>query len=214
MKIMKPKTVMMLALACGMLGTAINAPAEGLNTELTPFGAYRFGGTFDVKGSNASYELDDSSSYGLIVNFRHQANTQWEILYSRQQSEAELIETTGGDPLVDVDMHILQVGGTYQGEGDTVRPYLAVTIGGTRIEIRSSGTESDTFLSGSIGIGLQVRPNERLGLRLEARAYGTLMNSDTDLFCQTGPDQNVCAIRVDAGALGQIETFAGIVFRF
>ena len=211
---MNPKTVMTLALACGMLATAINAPADGLNTELTPFGAYRFGGSFEVDGSNADYELDDSSSYGLIVNFRHQANTQWEILYSRQQSQAELSETTGGDPFVDVDMHILQVGGTYHGDGDTVRPYVAVTIGGTHIEVRSSGTKSDNFLSGSIGIGLQIRANERLGLRLEARAYSTLMNSDTDLFCRTGPDENVCAIRVDGDALGQIETFAGIVFRF
>lgn len=211
---MNPKTAMTLALACGTLATATNAPADSLNTELTPFGAYRFGGTFEVEGSDASYELDDSSSYGLIVNFRHQANTQWEVLYSRQRSDAELSETTGGDPLVDVDLRILQVGGTYQGAGDTVRPYLAATIGGTHIEVRSGGSESDTFLSGSIGIGLQIRPNDRLGLRLEARAFGTLTNSDTDLFCQTGPDQNVCAIRVDAEVLGQIETFAGIVFRF
>lgn len=211
---MNPKTVMTFALASGMLATAVNAPAEGLNIELTPFGAYRFGGSFEVKGSNASYELDDSSSYGLIVNFRHDANTQWEILYSRQQSEAELSEITGGDPLVDVDMQILQVGGTYQGEGDTVRPYLVATIGGTHIEVRSMGSKSDTFLSGSIGTGLQVRPNERLGLRLEARAYGTVTDSDTDLFCQTGRDENVCSIRVDAEVLGQIEVFAGIVFRF
>ena len=60
----------------------------------------------------------------------------------------------------------------------------------------------------------QLRPTECLGLRLEARAFGTLLNSETDLFCRTGPDINICAVRVDGTVLWQLETFAGLVFRF
>ena len=108
-------------------------------------------------------------------------------------------------------MQILQIGGTYQGSGEKLRPYLAATIGGTHI---SSDSNSDTFFSGSIGVGLQIMPESRVGIRVEARAYGTLTSSDTDLFCQTGPDQNICAVRVDGKVLGQFETFAGVVFRF
>jgi hypothetical protein len=40
------------------------------------------------------------------------------------------------------------------------------------------------------------------------------MNSNTDLFCQTGPDINVCAIRIDGSIMGQVAAFAGVVFRF
>jgi hypothetical protein len=40
------------------------------------------------------------------------------------------------------------------------------------------------------------------------------MDSDTDLFCQTGSNQNVCAVRLDGTVMSQIETIAGIVFRF
>ena len=57
-------------------------------------------------------------------------------------------------------------------------------------------------------------PAARIGIRLEARAWGTLMQSDTDIFCRTGPEQNLCAVRVDGKVLGQVETIAGVVFRF
>lgn len=179
--------------------------------EITPIGGYRFGGTFEIEASDASYEVQDSSSFGLILNLRDKEHTQWELLFSRQASDATLESGTGAQPRVDLDIHILQIGGTYQGQGDTVRPYVAVTIGGSRIE---TDAESDSFFSGSIGVGLQIRPQSRLGIRLEARAYGTLTDSDTDLFCRTGPDLNICAVRVEGDVLAQLETFAGVVFRF
>ena len=206
-------------LALGILTTTVLADAaiaadDELSVELTPFGAYRFGGTFNVEGTSESYKLEDSSSFGLILNFPYRDNTQWEILYSRQETDATFSGATINDPVVDVDLQVLQLGGTYQGTGDTVRPYFAATIGGTRVRSRSGGDKSDTFLSGSIGVGLLFKPDSRLGLRIEARAYGTLMDSDTELFCQTGPDLNICAVRVKGDLLSQIETLAGVVFRF
>jgi len=200
--------------AIGLLSAAAAQSADNpLKFELTPYGAYRFGGTFDVVDTDDSYKLVDSPGYGLIFNIRQRPNTQWEILYSAQHTEAEFSDSADG--VLDVDTQILQGGGTYQGEGERVRPYLALTVGGTRIKTSSDGAgRSDTFWSASIGIGLQIQPTNRLGLRLEARAYGTLLDSDTDLFCQTGSSQNICAVRLDGTVMSQIETIAGIVFRF
>jgi len=174
-----------------MAGKAV---ADDLKVEITPLAAYRFGGTFDGEGSDESFDLADSESYGLILNLRQKRNTQWEILYSRQQTEASFSAADPGDPLVDVDTQVLQLGGTYQGDGDTVRPYLAATIGGTHIKTKAAGSASDTFWSGSIGVGLQVRPNSRLGIRLEARAYGTLIRSNSTIFCGSGPAGGVCVV--------------------
>jgi hypothetical protein len=190
------------------------AASQEQNFELTPFAAYRFGGTFDVEQSDASYELDDSESFGMLFNVRQSANTQWEVLYSKQNTNARLRDGAGTSPSVDTDIHVLQLGGTYQGDGKTVRPYVAMTLGGTHVKTVANGSQSDTFFSGSIGLGVQIRPGERLGFRLEARAYGTLTDSSTDLFCQTGPDVNLCAIRIDGQIVTQFETFAGVVFRF
>jgi hypothetical protein len=202
------------ATALGLLAITFNAVADDLNIEITPFGAYRFGGTFDVTNSDMSFELDDSSSYGLIINFREKQDTQWEVLYSRQKTDASLSGAAVGTPLVDVDLQVLQLGGTYQGDGDTVRPYLAATIGGTHIKARSTGSASETFWSGSIGLGIQIRPNSRLGIRLEARAYGTFIETNSEIFCGSGPVAAGCTVRIDGKVLSQIETIAGIVFRF
>lgn len=188
--------------------------ADDLNVEITPFVSYRFGGTFDVEGSDATYEIEDSEAFGLLLNLRHSGNTQWEILYSLQQSTARLRDSALTAAAVDTDIHVLQIGGTYQGDGEKVRPYVALTLGGTHVKTAANGSQSDTFFSGSIGVGMNLIPNKRLGFRFEARAYGTLMNSSTDLFCQTGPDANICAVRIDATLLGQFETIAGVIFRF
>ncbi len=182
--------------------------------ELTPFAGYRFGGTLEVEDSAGSFKLDDAMSYGLILNFPHRANTQWEVLYSKQSTEAEFSTATPNDSSLDIDLHILQLGGTYQFEGNKVIPYLAMTLGATHIKVSSTGTSSDTFWSGSIGLGILISPGSRVGVRLEARAYGTLTNSSTDLLCETGPDINFCAVRIEGDIVTQIEAFAGVVFRF
>jgi hypothetical protein len=188
--------------------------AQEATTEITAFGAYRFGGTFEDEDSDVKYELRDSPSFGLILNIRHQDPTQWEIFYSQQQTEAELLGATLNDPEVDVDLHVLQLGGTYQWEGEVARPYLAFTLGGTHVRTRSAESASDTFFSGSIGIGMKFLPASRVGIRIEARAHGTLVDNSTDLFCSTGPDDNICAIRLNGKMLSQVETFAGITVRF
>jgi len=188
--------------------------AQEATTEITAFGAYRFGGTFEEEDSDASYELNDSPSFGLILNIRHQDPTQWEIFYSQQQTEAEFVGGTAIDPEVDIDLHVLQLGGTYQWDGEVARPYLAFTLGGTHVRTSSADSKSDTFFSGSIGVGMKFLPTSRVGIRVEARAYGTLVSSSTDLFCSTGPDLNICAIRLEGRMLSQVETFAGITVRF
>ena len=191
--------------------SAARAADDALGLEITPYGAYRFGGTFDVQDSDDAWEIQDSSAVGLIINLRERANTQWEFIYSQQASTARLSSTTQPTASIDLDVQYFQVGGTYQWEGDVIRPYLAATIGGTRV---SAPSESDAFFSGSIGLGLQIMPESRVGVRVEARAWGSLTDSSTNLFCSVGPEENVCAIRVDGSVLSQVETFAGIVFRF
>ena len=201
-------------LLAGLIFVPALASAQESGVEITPFAGYRFGGTFESDEPAAKYEMQDSESFGLLINFRHKGNTQWEILYSQQGSEALYSGAAGPDPVVDADIHVLQLGGTYRGEGEKARPYLAATVGGTHIRTSSDGSRSDTFFSGSIGVGLMIMPRSRVGIRVEARAYGTLVDSNSSLFCSTGPDQNICAVRIDGKLLSQFETFAGITFRF
>jgi len=182
--------------------------------ELTPFAGYRFGGTFYDEDTDNTIALADDASFGLILDIRESTNTQWEIIYSHQTTTANISELDIPQQFVDVDIHYLQGGGTLLGDGNKVRPYLAATIGGTLVDPASGEFEDDFFWSFSIGTGLTFRPAKRLGFRLEARAFGTLISSSSDLFCRSGPQGGLCAISVDGKILWQLETFAGIVLRF
>ena len=67
------------------------AQEQNFKFELTPYGGYRVGGEFEETAGNLSIDLDDNSSFGFIFNARHSPITQWEILYSRQETSADTI---------------------------------------------------------------------------------------------------------------------------
>ncbi|RLA27211.1 MAG: hypothetical protein DRR15_18800 [Gammaproteobacteria bacterium] len=205
-------------LLCGVLFApyAVHAQSVPGRVELTPYGAYSLGGTFNELESDAAVELQDSGNFGLLLNVRQAANTQWEILYSQQRTDAEVTGLVTGDEILDTTVHYLQGGGTYQGDGEIVRPYLAATIGVAHFDVTTEGYDSDTYFSFSIGPGLQIWPNSRLGLRFEARAFGSLVRSDSSLFCLSDPANGTagCAFTVSGDVLWQFQAMAGVVFRF
>ena len=208
--------------AVALPAAAADAPSVATQArfELTPYAAYRFGGEFDAPSEDGaesrSFELRESSAQGLILDIRAGAvNTQWEILYAHQRTELETQPSFGAEQL-DVDVDYLQFGGTYlfDDNGPSTVPFIAMTAGITRFAPRPAGIESETYFSGSIGGGVHLRADKRIGVRLEARAFGTLVESDSALFCRTGPEANACALSVEGTALFQWEARAGVVVRF
>lgn len=180
--------------------------------EVTPFAGFRTGGTFTDEDSGAELELNDSGSYGLILNMRESWNTEWELLYNHQSTDFD----TGPGTRIDIDIDYLQIGGTYIGtdiEGPA-RPYLAATIGLAHLDPRAANLPSDTYFAFSIGGGWKFFPTSRLGLRLEGRFYGTVIDSDSKIFCASGPSGGTCLINTKADVLWQFELLAGAIVRF
>ena len=200
-----------------LVATLISTPALSQTTpgtiELTPYGAYSFGGTFQDEDSATKVELQDSGNFGLIFDYQKKNNTQIEVIYSLQQTDASVDDAT----IADVNMHYLQLGGTYQFEEvGKALPFMSATLGATYIDVGTEGYGSDTFFGFSIGGGLQIAPTSRLGLRLEARAFGTTLSSGSTIFCVSDPGggQAGCAITVEGDILWQVQAMAGVVFRF
>ncbi len=199
-----------------IMAILIASPALSQNNqgtiELTPYGAYSFGGTFRDEDSATEAELQDSGNFGLIFDYQQKDNTQIEVIYSLQRTDADVSGTT----IPNVNMHYLQLGGTYLFDQGKVLPFMSATLGATHIDVDTEGFGSDTFFGFSIGGGLQVAPTSRIGLRLEARAFGTLLRSGSTLFCLSDPGNGTagCAITVSGDVLWQFQTMAGIVFRF
>ena len=128
-----------------LAGSAANSQETDFAFELTPFAGFGFGGEFTDLNGTDSLELDDDASFGAILNIRESANTQWEILYSRQATEADTAGLPISMPSLDIDVHYLHGGGTYQGGGTYARPYLAATLGATHFEPGLPGFDSETF---------------------------------------------------------------------
>ena len=201
----------MTAIGLGCFMQAVLAADPVRQAEVTPLVGYRSGGSFEDRVDGSSLDLDEGASQALIVNVDHDANTQWEIVYSRQDSRLDLTRPFQGRTRVDVDAHQLSVGGIYVWR-DTqypgVVPFVGAGIGATRLAPDGLDTETRPMLS--FVAGYKFFLGENIGARIEARAYGTALESDAAIFCGNG----ACLARVESEGFWQYEMNAGITLRF
>ena len=201
------------------ISTFIYAPlaaAQGnwFKFEVTPYAAYRMGGSFDEENGAGGVKLNDSSAEGILFNFAANANGQYELLYGRQRTDADTLGFFANDPTIDLQVEYLQFGGTYLFDGESTRPFIALTLGGTRFDPRFDSLGSESFFSASFGGGLQIRARERLGIRLEARVFTTFVDDDSTIFCSSNNGAGACLVNIESRTLSQWEARAGLVFRF
>jgi opacity protein-like surface antigen len=191
-----------------------DAPAAPLNLyEVTPFAGYRFGGNFDVSGSTRDASLADHGSFALALDLRRDEESQYELLYSRQQASLQPDSPVGP---ADVNVEYLQLGGTLDVyvEQPLLKPYVVGTLGLTRFTPDAGAGNDDTRFSVSLGAGLRVPVTPHFGLRFEARGYVTFINTDSSVFCASGSFGGVCAIRAKGSTFAQYELLAGAAFAF
>jgi len=182
--------------------------------ELTPFVGYRVGGSFEDDDTGESVDLDENVSYGLIFNIVEKANTQYEFGWSHQDTSVDLTDSSGNPAKLDLDIDTFQIGGTYLWEGDLARPFLVATLGAAHYRSHAEVSESDTYFAFTIGGGWKLWPTRRFGLRLEGRYYGTLVDSNSKIFCGSSPNNSGCLIQTSGKLLSQWEVTVGGVFRF
>ena len=205
-----------LIAACLLPAIAPAGPSRGI--EITPFAGYRMGGEFEGEGSDpaaADIEIDDAAAFGLAINWPADENTEWEVYASRQSTDlgtAGLFDPAATPP-GGLDITYLQVGGTYWFDGDLARPYIVATVGVSRFEPDDAAFDSETFFAFGVGGGYKLWPTSRLGLRLEGRFFGSVVDSDETVFCRTGGVTSGCLIAVSGDAIWQWELTAGLVFR-
>ena len=204
--------ILLLGLLLSLPGTA--GAARPYTFELTPTLGYRVGGTFEDSDTGESVDLENNSAFGLIFNIAEKPNTQYEFSWSHQDTSVDLSDS-GGNPInIDLDIDFFQLGGTYMFVGDKARPYIVATIGAAHYRTKGDTDESDTYFAFTIGGGWKLWSTERFGLRLEGRYLGTLVDSNTSLFCTSTPSGSGCLIQTRGKILSQFEATLGGVFRF
>ena len=196
------------------LSTPSVAEDKPFKFEITPFAAYRVGGSFDEENGDGRVDLNDSSAQGILFNIKANPNGQYELLYARQSTDANTTGLLVNDSTIDLDVEYFQFGGTYLFDGETTRPFLALTVGMSRFDPGIVGSDSESYFSASLGGGVQLNATGRLGVRFEARVFTTFVDGDSNICCASEAGTGSCLILVDAKILTQWEARAGLVFRF
>jgi len=194
------------------------ATARSQTVEITPVVGYRVGGSFATVGADSGttitdYEVEDAVSFGVHLGFRVSHDGEIEVLYSRQNTRLATDGLFTGEPLFDLALETWQAGGNYlfAEEGARLRPYIGAGLGITRLLPEPAPLQDETRFSASFAAGVKVSLARHLGLRLEARGFFTVLESDRQTFCGSGEG---CLVHASGSDISQGEVRAGLVLRF
>ncbi|MFK7889089.1 MAG: hypothetical protein AB8G16_19695 [Gammaproteobacteria bacterium] len=198
------RTLAALTLFCAPVAVADVLP----NIELTPYVGYRGGGKWlDAVGDA---EIQSDVSFGVIANFRASYKTQWELIYGHHGTDLEFSDGV----LAELAFDFLHVGGTYVFSEERLAPFLSLALGATRISPDESAVSSETYFSGSLGVGLRYELTPSMGLRFEGRASGLFGKSNSLVFCENVDASEVCFLGGDRGIIPQFEALLGLTFKY
>jgi len=193
-----------------LIGSLPGAAAAASGIEITPFGGFRFGGSFQDANTGDTIAIDESGSYGLMLDFDLEPAKQIEVYLSRQSTRLSAGGTVTGNPKFDLTVDYYHIGGLLMLEGDRVRPFISGTFGLTRMGPQGADRTAEYYFSLALGGGAKIPLTERLGLRFDARGIFTAANTNSTVFCANGG----CAIQIQGGGVLQGELTAGLIFKF
>ncbi|WP_448548872.1 outer membrane beta-barrel protein [Thalassotalea fusca] len=176
--------------------------------EITPFAGYRFGGDFDVSinGDTSSLNLDDQSSYGVVFAWPFDQSRQGEILFSHNKTPFEK------QAAIDTELSVsyLHLGGNVPLTTGDIPILLSGGIGATFFSPSNDTYDSETKLSGNLGLSTKVKLADNLNFVFGGRVYATLFNNEGEFLC----NESECSLSVTGDLWIQSEVYSGISFTF
>ena len=165
------------------------------------------GGVVALEDEDTS--LDPALTGGVFVSFDQGARRKLDIVYARQATTAERIEPFEPPIRGDVSIDYLHIGGRYQllprGRFD---PYVAGTLGGTRVTIRGADGLGFSF---SFGAGADLRLTSSVAVRFDGRFFTTAGTGSAELACG---DSGECSGFSSGSIFTQVMVSTGLAFRF
>jgi hypothetical protein len=184
-------------LALGLTAAPVQAQLEEVGEpkrfELTPFGGYEWGGSFETDVGSllgaGKIKIADSFSYGLIISFLAHMGSAVELLYSRQDTDLEF-EPVGGGVTATLPggfaTNYIQIGGRQEfGHSEKLRPFVTGSLGIGILDPKADELGSSTRFSWSIGGGAKYMfGTGRAGIRTDIKLWVTPVPSgDYGVWC-------------------------------
>jgi hypothetical protein len=187
---------LLLACATATLAAATPDPAPSRTEIGLITGVQQTGGlqTFD-----GSLDLAGGLLLGVSAGWRVRPDGIVELAWSRQDSEATG-DLASGPARFDVIIDSVEFGGLWETRPGRFRPFLGLSVGGTRVAGPDQDFGEGWYFSGGIGGGVRYLLSEHTLLRAEGRASGVLITDGGSLACAfpTG----ACRVGVSGSVLG------------
>lgn len=215
MKFLNSRVTTVLALAAAGCVVALSAcaadsPRRQNNYEITPFGGYMFGGKFGDPVNGGDRDVKEDTTFGLFADIVADVpERQYEFLFANQSTEVK------GSVPIDLDIQYLQIGGivAYM-DNPRISPFFGATVGATRFSPKGSSLDDETKVSFTLGGGFKVPITDHVGLRFDARAFITLLDTDGNIFCVSDAAGGACAISARSDTFIQYSAGLGITAAF
>jgi hypothetical protein len=89
-----------------------------------------------------------------------------------------------------------------------------MTVGAARFNPDGPGLNDETKLAFSVAGGFKVPITDHIGLRFDARAFISLLDTDGNIFCVSDSEGGACAIRAKSDTLLQYSAALGLIVGF
>src|SRR5262245_8363190 len=173
---------------------------------LTVYAGYLVGGNLTDVNSGNKWEFSDGGAYALAAGFGLSRTTQIEVFASQRKSS---LKTSGASGSIGMDVLYFHAGGTAFFDAIGSGWYVAGGMGATHLQPADAGLNPETRPSLNLGFGYMLPLGRHFGLKIEARGYATLVNSNGGLFCSGG-----CVVQIKGDTFTQAEVLAGFAARF
>lgn len=173
----------------------------------TVFGGYSVSEGLDNQITGERAHVSSAASFGISFDYDLDAARELQLFYGQQSTK---VDPGAGGPRFDMDVRYLHFGGTYFFDGPIGRgPYAVGGLGVTHLSPSLGGLSSETRASLNVGFGYLWPLSRTVGLRAEARAFLTLLNSSSALFCSGG-----CVVLLSGDAFAQGQGMLGLTVKF
>lgn len=145
----------------------------------------------------------------MFVSFDRGRGRKLDVLVSHEQTRAARNDPFQDPVSTDVTLDYFQIGGRYIFKPDErVQPYIAATIGGTRIAVDGG---SGVRFSYGFGAGSDLRLSRATALRLDGRFHTTFTDATAQIGCNS---KGTCTGFGTGSALTQFTASVGLVVHF
>lgn len=167
--------------------------------EVTVLAGQMSGSDFRSADGNQSIDVGNDTNIAIGFAWQDSPNGQGQILLNRVSHELDQINT-------DVDIIYAHFNGIAQFRQQNYVTTVGLGLGGALFD----ANDSEIFPSATVAVGTRYEFTPNFALVTELRAYATLTDDDSDIFCQ---GEN-CAAQVDDSIYIDTNISVGIAYSF